>query len=108
MRIEPSGTKVKLDKRTRIPFIVKDACPNCKAPFEADLSESHYLSYPTANADFDFGCHCIECDHEWEHKLYLQVRLTLAIEHKNGYPVSVPDGACGLCGSFTCNGRCFK
>jgi hypothetical protein len=108
MRIESTKDPVKLDKRTYLPFVIKDTCPGCKADYEADLAGSHYLSHPTANAEFDFTCYCHECSHEWTHKLYLQVRLTLAVEYKAGYPVSVPDGACHLCGSFTCNGRCFK
>ena len=108
MRIEPSKEPVKLDKRTNLPFVLYDECPECSNPFEADLSTIHYLSHPTANTDFNFGCYCNECDHEWDRRLHLQVRLTLAIEYKEGYPVTVPAGACGLCGSFTCNGRCFK
>ena len=77
MKIEPSEGKVKLDKRTNLPFILKDICPGCGEPFKADLSASHYLSYPTVNADFDFGCYCNECDHEWDRRLSLNVTLEL-------------------------------
>jgi hypothetical protein len=77
MRIEPSKDPVELDKRTNLPFVIHDECPECSNPFVADLSTVHYLSYPKVNSIIKFGCYCNECDHEWDHKLSLNVTLEL-------------------------------
>ena len=62
-------------KRFYMPGIVlKSKCPKCGASCEIDLSQE-YLSYPTVNKPFDHLIYCDECDHEWEERLILKIKL---------------------------------
>jgi hypothetical protein len=62
-------------KRFYLPGVnLKGKCPSCGAKAELDL-DSNYLSYPTANVDFDEPMACNECCHEWSVGLRLNVSL---------------------------------
>lgn len=62
-------------KRFYLPGVVlKERCPSCGAEALDDLGD-RYLSYPTANVDFDHGMWCKDCGHEWKVKLHLRLEL---------------------------------
>ena len=66
-----------MDKRTYLPFIVKDACPKCGVKSEVDLSDE-YLSYPTLGEPTPVYCVCEKCSHEWSVMVVVGYTLTLA------------------------------
>lgn len=78
MKVQP-GAKARNagDKRQNLPFILSCDCPECGAPWEADLSTDHYLSYPAWNEAYDLGGYCHECDAEW--KIQIVPRVTLEV-----------------------------
>ena len=75
MQISPTENIPELDKRTRIPFVLTDDCPECGETATRDLSEGDYLAFPVPNTPFEFTFGCIECDHNWGHKVILKVTL---------------------------------
>ena len=73
-KVEPADAKVTLGKRTYLPLILKDACPECGHVVEVDLSD-RYLSYPTIGEPFYHAFLCGECDEQWSVTLILKVSL---------------------------------
>lgn len=70
------GSKPDLDKRTYLPYVVHDTCPNCKTERSKDLRDD-YLSYPVPGEPEPvfFGC---ECGHEWTVKVVVDFTLRVA------------------------------
>lgn len=74
-------------KRFYVPAVIRWTCASCGQAREQDLGD-HYLSYPTANADFTHALWCgatvmidgkeTDCQAEHKVKLHLELRLRLA------------------------------
>lgn len=86
MNPEPSAKKPRSKKPKAVPFEVdvkrfpfsdkiRYTCPKCGKKRTLNGLMYDYLSYPTANKEFDLGCYCHECDHEWNVKAILHIRL---------------------------------
>lgn len=77
--IEPAEMRdgYQLDKRTYLPFIVKDCCPNCGAEDQRDL-RSDYLSYPMLEIPAQVYFECSECQREWRVLVVVGFTLSLA------------------------------
>jgi hypothetical protein len=63
-------------KRLYLPIIIEGKCPQCNAEYERDLNDA-YLSYPKVNVPEPFTCWCLECRHEWQIVIQLNVSLEL-------------------------------
>ena len=69
------------NKRQHMPFLLQCACDNCGGELEQDLSDDHYLSYPSlGNATNPAPMeriimYCTECDHEQAYRVRVMVAL---------------------------------
>jgi len=63
------------EKRFNLPATIDGVCPKCGSPFSKNY-EDHYLSYPFTNKDMTEHLYCSHCEHEWN----VKIRLTLKLE----------------------------
>jgi hypothetical protein len=54
---------------------VEDVCPKCGDTLTYD-GEEQYVSNPTAGSEIDLHMYCEDCDHEWDIKVQLQVKIS--------------------------------
>lgn len=72
-----SSSRLEMEKRCRVPFVVEDACPECGASGDVDL-EDHYLSYPVLGEPSKVYFSCETCDADWTAEVVLDVTLSPA------------------------------
>lgn len=71
---EPTGEVD--EKRLYLPgLVVQVTCPQCGRVTQQDYGVSHYLNHPDLNRPFHLSLYCSTCDHEWDVRVILRVKL---------------------------------
>ena len=65
--------------------IFKDKCPSCKSDIELDLGTDDYLSYPTANKNFNHEVHCCKCNYDYTREFKLGITLDIDFDNHVEY-----------------------
>ena len=61
-------------KRLYLPIILKEACPKCSEVHVQDLQDD-YISYPVFNGEEHMYFYCSECEHEWQPKIKISLKV---------------------------------
>lgn len=73
MKITPHETQ-ELDKRQALPYTITLDCPKCGVEWNSN-NHDYFGSYLPVNKAFDKEFYCRECEHEWDVKMLITLRV---------------------------------